>query len=149
MTVELDFESCDSFELLDIYRNVMDELEKRLGNHIYRANNGFVYPKTCPDCGSRLTVTRNKINLLDFEVEAIKSSAALGDTPVERWYNFIGEQIRENKFKLPCGAYSFPPVEVNGPGEWYCAWCSCKIGPWKNSYDEAVSAWWGRPLVKL
>lgn len=148
MDVELDFSNCNSFELLDIYEDVKNEITNRLGNYIYKAKNGFIYPKRCPNCDGSVFIICNGIHYTDVEVEAIKNSASLGE-PWERWRNFLKELIRDGQFELPPGVYSFAPVEVTGPGDWFCAYCSCKIGDWSKSYDEAVESWWQRKLLKL
>lgn len=152
MNVELDFGNCNSFELLNIYDSVLNELRDRLerlgnGGYIYRAKNGNIYPRSCEQCDGQVTMICNKLNLTQREVEAVKNSSEFGE-PYERWYNFIRRLIREGKFQMPPD-YALYPIDVNKPGEWYCAYCSCRIGEWKQTYDEAIESWWQRKILKL
>lgn len=152
MTVELDFSNCSSFELLDIYDSVLNLLHNRLElnenfRYIYKAKNGNIYPSRCEQCYRPVTVVYNKLNLTQREVDAIKNSSEFGE-PFERWYNFLKTLIREGKFQLPPN-HALYPIEVNNPGEWYCAYCSCRIGDWKQTYDEAIESWWQRKILKL
>ena len=150
MNIELDFSNCDSFELLDIYDNVQRLIQERCGNggYIYKAKNGNIYPRRCEHCDGPVTMICNKLNLTQREVEAVKNSSEFGE-PFERWYNFLKTLIREGKFQMPPDyAFSYP-LAVNKPGEWYCAYCSCRIGDWKQTYEEAIESWWQRKLLKL
>ena len=152
MNIELNFSNCSSFELLNIYDSVLNELLNRLKlskncRYIYRAKNGNIYPCRCEQCNGPVTMICNKLNLTQLEVEAVKNSSEFGE-PFERWYNFIRTLIKEGKFQMPPD-YALYPIEVNNPGEWYCAYCSCRIGDWKKTYEEAIESWWRRKILKL
>lgn len=150
MEVKVDFGLCDTNELLDIYDNVRHLILERCqnGGYIYKAKNGNIYPRRCEHCDGPVTMICNKLNLTQRDVEAVKNSSEFGE-PFERWYNFLRRLIREGKFQMPPN-YPFQyPICVNNSGEWYCAYCSCRIGDWNQTYDEAIESWWGRPIVKL
>ena len=150
MNIELDFSNCDSFELLDIYDSVLNELRNRLGRGvIFRANNGKIYPKTCPKCGCKLVVTHNQLNLTQVEIDAIRNSTALGEYPAQRWRNFIEQSVKDGKIMLPPNYCGFVGIYIDEPGDWYAVSCDCHIGEWKHNYDEAVESWWQRKILKL
>lgn len=150
MEVKVDFGLCDTNELLDIYDNVRHFILERCenGRYIYKAKNGNIYPRRCEHCDGPVTMIGNKLNLTQREVEAVKNSSEFGE-PFERWYNFLKTLIKEGRFQMPPN-YPFQyPIGVNGVGEWYCAYCPCRIGDWKQTYEEAIESWWDRPIVKL
>ena len=90
MDVKLDFGTCDTNELLDIYDNVRHLIQERCdnGGYIYKAKNENIYPRRCEQCDGPVTMICNKLNLTQRDVEAVKNSSEFGE-PFERWYNFL------------------------------------------------------------